>query len=275
MSEAPSEARGGTRGDASGNASARPPAPPAIELTGLSYSYPDGHRALRGITLRVAAGERVAILGPNGAGKSTLCLHLNGILEATDGTVSVCGLPIAGADGRVKDIKEVRRRVGVVFQDPDDMLFMPTVEADVAFGPSNLNLPEDEVRKRVERALGAVGMEGMGERSPHHLSFGQKKRAATAAVLSMEPEVLVLDEPSSSLDPRGRREFGELLAGLDQTIVMTTHDLPYAHELCERAVILDGGRITADGPTDEILGDAGLLAAHDLELPHGFVMDHH
>lgn len=249
--------------------SARPKAPPAIELEGLGYSYPDGHQALQGITLRVEPGERVAILGPNGAGKSTLCLHLNGILEATDGTVSVCGLPIAGG------VKEVRRRVGVVFQDPDDMLFMPTVEADVAFGPSNLGLPEEEVRARVERAFGAVGMGGMGGRSPHHLSFGQKKRAATAAVLSMDPDVLVLDEPSSSLDPRGRREFGELLARLGQTIIMTTHDLPYAHELCDRAVILDGGRIVADRPTDEILGDPDLLAAHDLELPHGFVLDHH
>src|ERR671920_120891 len=246
------------------------PAPPVIELEDLSYTYPDGHRALEGITLRIEAGERVAILGPNGAGKSTLCLHLNGILEATEGTVSVCGLPIFRGD----DVKEIRRRVGVVFQDPDDMLFMPTVEADVAFGPSNLGLPEEEVCARVERALGAVGMAGMGARSPHPLSFGQKKRAATAAVLSMDPEVLVLDEPSSSLDPRGRREFGELLARLEQTIVVVTHDLPYAHELCERVVILDGGRMVADGPTDEILDDAELLAAHDLELPHGFVMDH-
>jgi len=246
------------------------PVPPVIELEDLSYTYPDGHRALRGITLKIEAGERVAILGPNGAGKSTLCLQLNGILEPTGGSVSVCGLPVGG-----RDIQEVRRRVGVVFQDPDDMLFMPTVEADVAFGPSNLGLPEDEIRARVGRALCAVGMEGMGGRSPHHLSFGQKKRAATAAVLSMDPEVLVLDEPSSSLDPRGRREFGELLARLEQTIVVVTHDLPYAHELCERAVILDGGRMVADGPTDEILDDAELLAAHDLELPHGFVMDHH
>jgi len=162
-----------------------------------------------------------------------------------------------------------------VFQDPDDMLFMPTVAQDVAFGPSNLGLPEDEILARVERALATVGMEGMGERSPHHLSFGQRKRAATAAVLSMEPEVLVLDEPSASLDPRARREFGELLAGLSQTIVVVTHDLPYAHEICERAVIIDRGRIVADGPTDEILDDVDLLAAHDLELPHGFVMDHH
>ncbi len=244
--------------------------PPALELADVRYAYPDGHEALCGISLRVEPGERVAVLGPNGAGKSTLCLQLNGILAPTEGSVSVGGMRVGG-----KSLKEVRRRVGVVFQDPDDMLFMPTVEQDVAFGPSNLGLSGDEVRKRVERALTAVGMEGTGGRAPHHLSFGQRKRVATAAVLSMEPEVLVLDEPSSNLDPRARREFGEILAGLSQTIVMVTHDLPYAHEICERAVIMDGGRIAADGPTDVILADAGLLAAHDLELPHGFVMNHH
>jgi cobalt/nickel transport system ATP-binding protein len=244
--------------------------PPALELADVRYAYPDGHEALCGISLRVEPGERVAVLGPNGAGKSTLCLQLNGILAPTEGSVSVGGMRVGG-----KSLKEVRRRVGVVFQDPDDMLFMPTVEQDVAFGPSNLGLSGDEVRKRVERALTAVGMEGTGGRAPHHLSFGQRKRVATAAVLSMEPEVLVLDEPSSNLDPRARREFGEILAGLSQTIVMVTHDLPYAHEICERAVIMDGGRIAADGPTDVILADAELLAAHDLELPHGFVMNHH
>ena len=244
--------------------------PPALELAAVRYAYPDGHEALCGISLRVEPGERVAVLGPNGAGKSTLCLQLNGILAPTEGSVSVGGMRVGG-----KSLKEVRRRVGVVFQDPDDMLFMPTVEQDVAFGPSNLGLSGDEVRKRVERALAAVGMEGTGGRAPHHLSFGQRKRVATAAVLSMEPEVLVLDEPSSNLDPRARREFGEILAGLSQTIVMVTHDLPYAHEICERAVIMDGGRIAADGPTGVILADAELLAAHDLELPNGFVMNHH
>ncbi len=249
---------------------ASPGRPPAVELADVRYAYPDGHEALRGISLKIEAGERVAVLGPNGAGKSTLCLHLNGILEPTGGSVSVGGLPVVG-----KNLKEVRRRVGLVFQDPDDMLFMPTVEQDVAFGPSNLGLSEDEVRLRVRRALAAVGMEGVEGRPPHHLSFGQRKRVATAAVLSMEPGVLVLDEPSSNLDPRARREFGGILAGLPQTIVLVTHDLPYAHEICARAVILDGGRIAADGPTDEILGDPDLLAAHDLELPHGFVMYHH
>ena len=243
---------------------------PALELADVRYAYPDGHEALCGISLRVEPGERVAVLGPNGAGKSTLCLQLNGILAPTEGSISVGGMRVGG-----KSLKEVRRRVGVVFQDPDDMLFMPTVEQDVAFGPSNLGLSGDAVRKRVERALTAVGMGGTGGRAPYHLSFGQRKRVATAAVLSMEPEVLVLDEPSSNLDPRARREFGEILAGLSQTIMMVTHDLPYAHEICERAVIMDGGRMAADGPTDVILADAELLAAHDLELPHGFVMNHH
>lgn len=241
---------------------------PAVEIQDAHYSYPDGHRALAGVSLRIEAGERVAVLGPNGAGKSTLCLHLNGILEATAGTVRVCGLEVGG-----RNSKKVRGRVGVVFQDPDDMLFMPTVAQDVAFGPSNLGVAEAEIPARVERALAAVGMQGFGERSPHHLSFGQRKRAATAAVLSMQPEILVLDEPSASLDPRSRREFGEILSGLDQTIIMATHDLPYALELCERAVIVDGGRVVADGPTPEILGDAELLAAHDLELPRGFAVD--
>ncbi|BBL80968.1 putative ABC transporter ATP-binding protein [Rubrobacter xylanophilus] len=239
--------------------------PVAVELSDLSYTYPDGHRALWGVTLRVGSGERVAILGPNGAGKSTLCLLLNGLLKTTSGSVSVCGLSVE------RDLKEIRRRVGVVFQDPDDMLFMPTVAQDVAFGPSNLGFGEEEVRRRVERALDAVGIAGLGHRPPHHLSFGQKKRAAIAAVLSMQPEVIVLDEPSSGLDPRGRRELGELLAGLDRTLIMTTHDLPYACELCERAVILDGGRVVADGPAQEIICDADLLAAHGLELPRGFV----
>lgn len=240
----------------------------AVELADVHYRYPDGHRALSGVSLRIEAGERVAVLGPNGAGKSTLCLHLNGILQATAGSVRVCGLETRGAG-----VKEVRGRVGVVFQDPDDMLFMPTVAQDVAFGPSNLGLTEDEIAARVERALAAVGMEGHGHRSPHHLSFGQRKRAATAAVLSMEPDVLVLDEPSASLDPRSRREFGEILAGLTQTIIMATHDLPYALELCGRAVIVDGGRVAADGATPDILADAELLAAHDLELPRGFTVD--
>ena len=238
---------------------------PALELRDVVFAYPDGHRALNGVTVSIAEGERVAILGPNGAGKSTLCLHLNGILRPQSGTIVVGGVPIDDAS-----LAEVRRRVGLVFQDPDDMLFMPTVEQDVAFGPANLGLDRDAVAQRVDAALGMVGMGHVKQRPPHHLSFGQRKRVAAAAVLAMEPQVLVLDEPSSNLDPRARREFAAILAGLPQTLVMVTHDLPYAWQLCDRAVIVDGGRIVGDGPIEVVLGDAALLAAHALELPEGY-----
>ncbi|MGH3666496.1 MAG: energy-coupling factor ABC transporter ATP-binding protein [Egibacteraceae bacterium] len=239
--------------------------PPAVELDDVGFAYPDGHVALDGVTLDIAAGERVAVLGPNGAGKSTLCLHLNGILRPQRGAVTVCGVPV---DGR--DVAEARRRVGVVFQDPDDMLFMPTVAQDVAFGPANLGLERAVIAARVDRALDMVGMGEHRDRPPHHLSFGQRKRVAAAAALSMEPDVLVLDEPSSNLDPRARREFGEILAQLDQTLIMVTHDLPYACQLCDRAVVIDHGRIVADGPILGLLADAELLAGHALEWPAGF-----
>ena len=241
--------------------------PLALVCENLHFTYPDGHKALDGLSLTVEHAERVAVLGPNGAGKSTLTLHLNGILEPQQGSVTVGGLPVTG-----KHLLEIRRRVGVVFQDPDDMLFMPTVRQDVAFGPANLGLSEAEVAERVSSALDMVGMGEYASRPPHHLSFGQRKRVATAAVLSMRPEILVLDEPSSNLDPRGRREFGELLSSLDLTMLLVTHDLPYALELCPRAVLLSGGRIVADGPTPELLADTALLAAHRLELPFGFAV---
>ena len=240
-------------------------APPIIELRDVGFAYPDGHTALDGVTWSVTAGERVAILGPNGAGKSTLCLHLNGILRPQRGEVLVGGATVTDAS-----MLEVRRRVGVVFQDPDDMLFMPTVAQDIAFGPANTGVVEPQLTQRVAWALGLVGMAGSKDRPPHHLSFGQRKRVAAAAVLAMQPDVLVLDEPSSNLDPRSRREFAEILASLEQTVVMVTHDLPFAWRLCERAVIVDHGRIVADGPMAEIMSDAELLAAHDLELPEGF-----
>jgi cobalt/nickel transport system ATP-binding protein len=240
---------------------------PAIELRGASYSYPDGHQALHGVDLTVGAGERVAILGPNGAGKTTLVLTLNGILPLRQGTVTVGGLAV------VKDnLREVRRRVGIVFQDPDDQLFMPTVREDVAFGPANLGLRADALDAAVSDALATVGMSGAADRSPHHLSFGERRRVALATVLAMRPDVLVLDEPSSNLDPVARRELAEIMSGLDVTVVLVTHDLPYALQLCARAVVLDEGRLVADGPVTEVLSDEATMAAHRLELPFGFTI---
>ncbi len=239
--------------------------PPSLLVEDVAFAYPDGHQALFGVDLRIEPGERVALLGPNGAGKTTLVLHLNGILRAGRGRVSVAGLTV---DKR--NLTEVRRRVGIVFQDPDDQLFMPTVGEDVAFGPRNLGLPESEVAARVTEALRQVGMDGAADRAPHHLSFGQRRRAAVATVLSMHPEILVLDEPSSNLDPAGRRELAEVLEALPVTLLMVTHDLPYALQLCPRSVVLDGGVVVADGPTRTLLADTPLLAAHRLELPYGF-----
>jgi cobalt/nickel transport system ATP-binding protein len=237
----------------------------AVELRGVRYAYPDGRVALDGVDLTIAAGERVAVLGPNGAGKTTLVLHLNGILGPSSGTVAVGGVPVAPANHR-----ELRRRVGIVFQDPDDQLFMPRVHDDVAFGPANLGLRDAELHDRVLEALGAVGMADHASRAPHHLSLGERRRVALATVLSMRPEVLVLDEPTSNLDPAARRDLAEILRELSLTTLVVTHDLPYALELCPRAVILDTGRIVADGPTLELLCDEALLRAHRLELPRGF-----
>ncbi|WJV48184.1 energy-coupling factor ABC transporter ATP-binding protein [Streptomyces flavofungini] len=241
-------------------------APPAsLEVSGLAYAYPDGHQALFGVDLRIARGERVALLGPNGAGKTTLVLHLNGILTAGAGTVTVAGLPVGK-----RHLAEIRRKVGIVFQDPDDQLFMPTVREDVAFGPAAAGMRGPELEARVHKALGQVGMAAYVDRPPHHLSFGQRRRVAVATVLAMEPEILVLDEPSSNLDPASRRELADILRSLDVTVLMVTHDLPYALELCPRALILSEGVIAADGPTGELLSDADLMSSHRLELPFGF-----
>ena len=238
---------------------------PALEVSGLRFTYPDGREALTGVDLEVGSGERVALLGPNGAGKTTLALHLNGILSPASGSVRVGGLEVAEAN-----FAEVRRRVGLVFQDTNDQLFMPTVRQDVAFGPANLGLSGDELDARVGEALAAVEAGDLIDRVPHHLSGGERRRTALATVLAMRPDVLVLDEPSAALDPAGRREVLTVLQTLPITQLVITHDLPFALELCDRAAIVDGGRVVATGTTAELLGDAALLAAHRLELPYGF-----
>jgi cobalt transport protein ATP-binding subunit len=237
---------------------------PAVEVDDLHFTYPDGRPALRGVDLRVEAGTRVAILGPNGSGKTTLVLHLNGVLRATRGAVRIGGTPVDD-----EHVREVRRRVGLIFQDPDDQLFMPTVRRDVAFGPQNLGLDGDEVDDRVRTALDQVGMAGRIDRTPGHLSMGERRRVALATVLAMEPEVLVFDEPSANLDPVARRDLAEVIVALGLTSLIVTHDLLYALELCPRAVLLDDGAVVASGPTPELLADADLLARHRLELPRG------
>ncbi|WP_445152805.1 energy-coupling factor ABC transporter ATP-binding protein [Baekduia sp. Peel2402] len=240
-------------------------ATPAVELRDLSYAYPDGTPVLESVSLRVAPGERVAILGPNGAGKTTLALQLNGMLEGASGDVAIHGTTLGP-----KTRRDIRRRVGLVFQDPDDQLFLPTVRADVAFGPANLGLKDEELTARVDEALARVAMTDLADRAPHALSAGQRRRAALAGVLAMRPDVLVLDEPSSHLDPAARRELADVLVSLSLTVLLVTHDLPYALELCPRAVVLDQGQVVADGPTREILADEGFMRAHRLELPAGF-----
>jgi cobalt transport protein ATP-binding subunit len=235
-----------------------------VLIENLSFSYPDGHVALQNVSLQIEQGERVALVGPNGAGKSTFMLHLNGILQG-DGQVSVVGLDVSQANG--DDLRRVRAAVGLVFQNPDDQLFSPTVFDDVAFGPLYMELPPEEVHQRVARALAWVGMDDYARRVSHHLSTGEKKRIAIATVLAMDPHLLVLDEPSAGLDPRARRSLIELLNTLPQTLIISTHDIRLVQELCPRTVILDKGHIVADGPTAEILADEALLHAHGLEQP--------
>jgi cobalt transport protein ATP-binding subunit len=238
---------------------------PAIEVCDLDFAYPDGRQALSGVSMRIEPSERVALLGPNGAGKTSLILQLNGVLTPSAGSVFIGGLQV-----QQSTLTEVRRRVGVVFQDPDDQLFTPTVGRDVAFGPAHLGLSGDALKARVAEALSYVGLADAADRPPHRLSVGERRRAAVATVLAMHPEVLVLDEPTANLDPAARREFADLIKRLGMTTLLATHDLPYALELCPRALVIDHGQIVADGPIREILADTGFMSAHRLELPAGF-----
>ena len=234
----------------------------SIEINHLSFAYADGHPALRDVSLHIAPCEKVALVGPNGAGKSTLILHLNGILRGK-GQVQVCSLEV-----NEKNASRVRAMVGLVFQAPDDQLFSPTVFDDVAFGPLYQGLPKVEVERRVAEALNAVGMSNFAKRVSHHLSLGEKKRIAIATVLSMQPEVLVLDEPTAGLDPRARRSLIHLLHELPITMLVSTHDLMMVHEIFPRTIIMDEGQIVADGETNLLMEDRALLEAHGLEKPY-------
>lgn len=239
-----------------------------VVIDGLEFAYPDGWVALEGVDLAVAAGERVAVLGPNGAGKTTLALHVNGIHMPRAGSVSVGGTPVVESN-----LAEIRRRVGLVFQDSNDQLFMPSVRDDVAFGPANLGITGSDLETRVSEALAAVGGEDLASRPSHHLSGGERRRAALATVLAMEPDVLVFDEPSADLDGAGRRELVASLLPLPMTQLIITHDLPLALELCPRAVIMRDGLVVAEGATRELLRDKELLEENRIELPYGFRLD--
>ena len=233
-----------------------------LQVRDLHFSYHDGHAALRGVSFQMCAGDKVALVGPNGAGKSTLMLHLNGILNGRKGEVTVGGKPLTR-----DNLPAIRAMVGLVFQNPDDQLFSPTVFEDVAFGPLHMGLPMNEVETRVKSALEAVRMTGFRDRLSHHLSMGEKKRIAIATVLTMDPQILVLDEPSAGLDPRGRRTLINLLRELPITMLVSTHDMRLVQELFPRTIVMDEGQIVADGRTCDILDNEELLTAHGLEKP--------
>ncbi|MFH0777975.1 MAG: ATP-binding cassette domain-containing protein [Candidatus Eisenbacteria bacterium] len=238
-----------------------PPKTRIVQIESLSFTYPDGTKALDGISLDVCEGECVGLIGPNGAGKTTLLLHLNGILRG-NGRVIVDGVEVSE-----KSLRVIRQKVGVVFQDPDDQLFSLTVSDDIAFGPISMKLPRGEVATRVEAAVRHAGLEGLEGKAPNRLSFGQKKKASLAAVLSMRPRVIALDEPTSNMDPRSRRGFLRLIGGLDATKILSTHDIESVLELCDRVVVLDAGRVVALGETRELLADRALMEAHGLDVP--------
>jgi len=238
----------------------------SISIENLIFTYPCGTRALDGASLELAAGTSLGLIGPNGAGKSTLLLHLNGMLSGSGGRIAVGDLPVSK-----ENVQEIRRRIGLVFQDADDQLFMPSVYDDVAFGPMNLGCPEEEVRERVAEALASVGLSDLGEKAPHHLSGGQKRLAAIATVLSMRPGVLVLDEPTSNLDHRARRAMIRVLNELPITKIISGHDLEFILETCTEVALMSDGSVVRHGPVEEVLGDADFLAAHSLEMPHSLL----
>ena len=234
----------------------------ALEIRELSFTYPDGHPALRGVNLEVEKGECLGLVGPNGAGKSTLLLHLNGLIPCPNGEVRILGEPV-----NKQTLPWVRKKVGLVFQNPDDQLFCPTLFEDVAFGPLNSQVPVKEIPGRVAAALQKVGLEGFEERSPHHMSVGEKRKGSLATILSMDPEIIVLDEPSSNLDPRSRKELIRLLASFSETRIVATHDLELVLQLCDRVALMGQGRVVEIGKPEEILADEPLLHSQGLELP--------
>ena len=233
-----------------------------VELKNVFFSYPDGTETLRGLSVRITHGESVGVVGANGAGKTTLLLHLNGYLMPASGTVTIGDLELSRRTRR-----EIRKKVGMVFQNPDDQLFMPTVFDDVAFGPLNLGMEGEKVRERVHDALKTVGCLGLEHKPPHHLSSGQKSAVAIASVIAMQPDILVMDEPASSLDPRSRRQLIHLLRDFKHTKIVASHDLDFILDVCERCIVLQDGRVMGDGPSKSILSDRTLLENNNLELP--------
>ena len=240
-----------------------------LKINNLSYSYPDGHKALSSVSFSIDQGESISILGPNGAGKTTLILHLNGILGKLSGEIEVSGLKYIP-----DNIDKIRKTVGVVFQDPDDQLFMPTVIEDVMFGPKNFGFTQKEAEENSLEALKMVGMEKFEDRAPHHLSFGQKRKVAIATVLASKPKLLVLDEPASNLDPTSRKDLIDILKKLNISLILVTHDLPMALEICERSLVLNEGEVKKDDLTINILKDEKFMKKNRLELPYGFAFHH-
>ncbi len=240
-----------------------------ISITELAFEYPDGTKAVDDLNLKISEGESVAILGPNGAGKTTLVMHLNGIINIQTGEIL-----IGNKEVTENNLKNIRKEVGIVFQDPEQQLFMPTVYEDVEFGPRNFGFTEQEVEKNVKKALKQVGMYEYKEKAPHHLSFGQKRKVAIATVLASNPNIIVLDEPSSNLDPSSRRELINIVKSLNSTVLLVTHDIPLALELCPRTVVMKSGKLLCDMKTNEFLSNDALMKEARVELPFGFEMHH-